>query len=272
MSTQQALSPRAPSRQVHSSCSLQGVRSTPDFNFFVGFTSNFPCALCQANAANLPCTDSKSSAAWLHACSPPASWQLPQVNRSCAFFRVPGLTACPYVPDIMHIKHLATDCYFLGTLPQYMLDKYMATAEQKNARLRDDSKAAYKALRIASPINRRSHCMFEAGENPFPKLKVKAADCRTLGQALLGVAGEKGILLCRWSSRCCWRFLAVRKLRRLRTHIRRRPCCLQQPLPGIRRLAAPSFCSCRSFAATSTAEARTCFTTRSRATTSLALL
>ncbi len=170
------------------------LRADLDFLPGVGLqraTSNAPCALCKANASDLPWTDCTSFAAWLPTTWTATSWKEAHGDPTCALVNVPGVTACSYVPDLMHIKHLGTDCYFFASLIQYMLGKSQGTAEEKLARFWETLRAAYKQLRTTMQLNRLSYSMFEAGENPFPKLKVKAAECRALGPALFEVAKKK---------------------------------------------------------------------------------
>ena len=81
-----------------------------------------PCALCPANDNNPKWTDCREvGCAWLPTCWNNATFAAAFPNRHRFFRYVPGVGIHTYCPDILHVKWIGCDSYFLGSVLMLMV-------------------------------------------------------------------------------------------------------------------------------------------------------
>ena len=80
------------------------------------YNSLSPCAFCPANTTTMPWTDwRKSEALWTKHIWTNCTWR-EQFPNCHPIFKVSGAGILSLAADLMHIKHLGTDQYFLGSV------------------------------------------------------------------------------------------------------------------------------------------------------------
>ena len=96
-------------------------------------SSNFPCALCQADRAmdSKPWTDCRPSAEWRKTCWSLEGWAA-QHPDSHPFFQMQGSGIDLVFPDLMHCKHLGTDQLVLGSALVWMAKHYLKGSVAEN--------------------------------------------------------------------------------------------------------------------------------------------
>ena len=120
-------------------------------------------------------------------------WQedewLPAHEDCLALWRVPGIKMPHTLAyDTMHSKYLGSDCYLQGAVLQYLVRHKLPGSEQENLeQVWTSICGAYAELSSPSRYGCLTLSMFQAGKNPFPCLKGKAAEVKHLIGPLLQV-------------------------------------------------------------------------------------
>ena len=89
-------------------------------------SSNRPCALCQADREmqSRPWTDCRETARWRETIWSAADWAA--ANPTChPLLRMPGAGLDLVCPDLMHLKHLGTDQFLLGSALTWIIKHYL---------------------------------------------------------------------------------------------------------------------------------------------------
>ena len=130
------------------------LRSDLDFlsnHFHLNHTSsNHPCILCQADRDmnSAPWTDVRESATWRRTLWSPADWAA--ANPTChPLLRMPGAGLDLISPDLMHVKHLGTDQFLLGSALTWLIKYYLkGTISQNLEAVWDYIQSWYKEMLI----------------------------------------------------------------------------------------------------------------------------
>jgi hypothetical protein len=148
--------------------------------------SNSPCVLCRCNTTTVPWTDFRRGTGWEAHVWQPAAWLHARPGRH-QLFRLPGISVCSVVPDLMHTKHLGVDAYVYGSCLSWLVRFVLPGDANDNLQVVTEMlKRAYRELHSASRFGTLRFSMFESADH-FPKLKGKANELRHLGPALLKV-------------------------------------------------------------------------------------
>ena len=90
--------------------------------------------------------------------------------------------------DMMHMKWLGVDSYFIGSVLSYLIDMKMTDTPQNNlSRLWNDIKVMYAQQKTSTRFSCLTLTMFRAGKHPFPCLKGKAGEIKSLIPILVEV-------------------------------------------------------------------------------------
>ena len=101
---------------------------------------------------------------------------------------VPAVDILSLSMDMMHIKWLGVDSYFIGSLLCYLIDMKMPDSPQNNlSRLWDEIKVMYAQQKASTRFSTLTLTMFRAGKHPFPCLKGKAGEIKSLIPVLVEV-------------------------------------------------------------------------------------
>ena len=141
-----------------------------------------PCCLCLADrSAGLNFLDWRPGAGWQCSVHTTPVWQRRFGSASQNPLRAPGITTMCHYPDVMHNKHLSMDAYFLGGILKVML-QYAPLPQ-----IFEQCKAHWREARVATTSASCAKTCFWAGrlQYPYPKLKGKAAEVRSMTSALL---------------------------------------------------------------------------------------
>ena len=153
-----------------------------------------PCNWCHCNSSDIPWTKFGVNAEWIHRVYSSSEF-LANVLPVHPLFTLPGVTIHTLWPDLMHIKYMGVDMWFVGSVLVYLVFIFEghAPAESWGQRLdvvwkhcleyyrrhAIDSKSRFTHLRIG---------MFTKEDGwraQFPKLKGRAAEIKHFGPALL---------------------------------------------------------------------------------------
>ena len=95
--------------------------------------SKKPCSWCKADIRDdsKPWTDFREGAEWECTVYTPETWSADNPN-PCLLLTIPGVTILCLLADLLHIKHLGVDQYFLGSLLTLMVYYMMTGTPQEN--------------------------------------------------------------------------------------------------------------------------------------------
>ena len=94
-------------------------------------TARSPCNCCKANTADIPWTDVQAEALWRATVWNRTTWEAAFPDRSVIFTGVPGFSVLNYFPDVMHVCHLGTCQYFLGSVLEYLVTHVLDGSAEK---------------------------------------------------------------------------------------------------------------------------------------------
>ena len=98
---------------------------------------------------------------------------------------------CTLSMDLMHVKWLGADSYFLGSILCYLVDYKLPGKPKENlALLWSEIQEGYKMLKTSTRFSCLTLSMIRAGKNPFPCLKGKAAEVKGLVPVLARVTRQ----------------------------------------------------------------------------------
>ena len=114
-------------------------------------------------------------------CWQPAEWFESHQDCIPLWGRAPAVDILSLSMDMMHVKWLGVDSYYIGSVLSYLIDMKLPGSPQENlTRLWSEIKAGYAAHKSATRFSCMSLSMFRAGKSPFPQLKGKAAEVKNL--------------------------------------------------------------------------------------------
>ena len=152
------------------------------------YNSLSPCAFCPCNTTTMPWTDwRKDAALWVRNIWDNRLWAaaFPDCH---PLFKLEGVGILALGADLMHIKHLGTDQYFLGSVLHLLVYSMMPGIAAAN--LEEVWRLClefFSQHRVTSRFANLKLSMFVNTVHPhvdYPKLKGKAAEMRSLGPAL----------------------------------------------------------------------------------------
>ena len=94
--------------------------------------NKMPCALCRANSSTIPWTDTRASAKWLSTIWSNEAWWSKTKDAHVMFRELPGVGIVSWCPDVMHCKHIGSDCYFYGSVLYYLVWHVMTEGAADN--------------------------------------------------------------------------------------------------------------------------------------------
>jgi hypothetical protein len=148
------------------------------------FGSHTPCFLCGCNSTDYPWTDCRPQARWLTRLWSPNSWPKRHLRHG-TILDLAGLTITNVMPDVMHVKHLGTDCWFYGSVIALLCQKILGGSFAENLeRIWADIYRCYLEMDIPCRFSTLKDTMFVSSSG-FPKLKGSAAAVRHIGKPLL---------------------------------------------------------------------------------------
>ena len=161
------------------------------------------CGLCRANSGDTPWTDCRSAFPWVNHNSITALWAAtiwsdaahlashPSRHRIMRY--VPGSNVHIFVPDLLHVKHLGVDKYFLGSVCRLILEQFgwAGTDIQKLGKLWNAIKKAYNDLGIHTDrVQTLTLKMIHAEGAKFPCLSVRGSQAKRLVPVLAAVVKD----------------------------------------------------------------------------------
>ena len=118
----------------------------------------------------------------------PAEWFQAHPDCIALWGGAPAMDILSLHMDLMHVKWLGIDCYYIGSLFAYVIDMKMTGSAQENiSKLWSEIRGGYVELRSPTRLSSLSFTMYRANRSPFPCLKAKAAEVKCLIPVLVEV-------------------------------------------------------------------------------------
>ena len=125
---------------------------------------------------------------WWRSCWEPAEWFASHPECIPLWGEAPGVDILTLSMDIMHMKWLGTDSYYLGSLLVYLVDMKLPGSAQENiTTLWQEIDVIYKQIQVPTRFSCITLGMIRAGKSPFPCLKGKASEVKWLIPVLVKV-------------------------------------------------------------------------------------
>ena len=122
-------------------------------------------------------------------CWEPAHWFAEHPDAIALWGGVPGTDILSLQMDMMHIKWLGIDAYYIASLLVYIVDHKLPSRPQVNLHnLWLEIAEQYKKQNVPTRLSCLTLNMIRANKAPFPALKAKAAEIKCLIPVLVHVA------------------------------------------------------------------------------------
>ena len=151
------------------------------------------CHLCASNTSDIPWTSVSLMAFWIAVIWENASFAEQHPGRHRLMRHVPGVGISVFIPDILHVKHLGTDAYYLGGLLALLVKYVMPGTQEDNlATLWIAIEVVYKRKRTRNRFGAITLGMIKSSKKPLPCLSGRGLQVKDLVPVMIDVS--KGFL------------------------------------------------------------------------------
>ena len=128
---------------------------------------------------------------FFRSCWEPIEWFASHTDTIALWGKIPGVDILNLSMDLMHIKYLGIDAYYLASVLVYLVDyKLQGKAQDNLNSIWDEMQLQYQQLKSPTRLSSLTLSMIRAGRSPFPNLKAKASEVKCLVPVVMHIASK----------------------------------------------------------------------------------